>query len=489
MTSRTSSLPDTNLTTSGQSVLSSFGQMFWIFFASVRLTVVLLCLLAATVLIGAWCPQEAQVGQEKVIEAFGADFATILIKTHVADIFHSYWFLLLIALITVNIIVGSFKHVFPKLRLLVRPMPLLQAGEIARLPFYWQTEVASDLDKVKQLIGAQLRKQYYSVSWTGRSLTAEFGKFGRLAPSITHVGLLTLLAGVTITAWTGFSGFQPIQVGKEMSFADSQHANPWLGKLPDWKIAVNSSRREDYENGDAKQWYSSLSVINNQGKKVKTEEISVNNPLSYQGVDIYQSSWGLGELKLEFNGHERHLSLAPMGKLYAAFLPLMEESVLIFSIRNQTAPLRIFAKRPDWQSPRLLAEVQPGKQIALGSVVVRYIEAVPITGLQYKCDPGLAVTFTAFGLIILGVLLTVVPHRQVWAEVSAFEEADEPLALLRIGGRSPKAKIGFEQQMRDLLASFEDAPNAITKPLRRGALVERPLPESTTEKQTETANV
>ncbi|PWT95564.1 MAG: hypothetical protein C5B53_11205, partial [Candidatus Melainabacteria bacterium] len=427
MASQTASLPDTNQRNNGQAILSSSLRAFTLLFASVRLTVLLLSLLAATVLVGAWCPQEAQVGQEKVIEAFGPDLATILIKLHVADIFHSYWFLLLIGLLTVNIIVGSLKHVFPKLRLLVRPMPVLQAGEIAKLPFFWQREIAGEPEAIKQLLFDHLRKQHYSVSWTGPKLTAEFGKFGRLAPSITHVGLLTLLAGVTITAWTGFSGFQPILVGSQMSFAESQHANPWLGKLPSWKILVNGSRREDYDNGEAKQWYSSLSVVDDQGKKIKTEEISVNNPLSYQGVDIYQSSWGLGELQLEFNGHKRQLNLRPMGKLYATFLPLAEDSVLIFSVRNQKAPLRIFAKRPDWQSPRLLAEVQPGKKVALGSVVVRYVEAVPITGLQYKCDPGLAVTFTAFGFIILGVLLTVVPHRQIWAEVTELDQGERAI--------------------------------------------------------------
>src|SRR5262249_40444282 len=159
--------------------LSSFLQMFWNFFASVRLTVVLLCLLAATVLAGAWCPQEAQVGQEKVIEAFGPELATILIKMHVADIFHSYWFLLLIGFLTVNMIVGSLKHVFPKLRLLVVPMPFLQAREISKLPFHWEAEIASETESAKQLITQQLQKRFYNVSWNGETLTAEFGKFGR----------------------------------------------------------------------------------------------------------------------------------------------------------------------------------------------------------------------------------------------------------------------------------------------------------------------
>lgn len=465
------------------------------FFASVRLTVVLLSFAAATVLAGAWCPQEAQVGQQKVIEAFGPDMALVLIKTGVADIFHSYWFLLLVGLLTVNMIVGSFKYVFPKLRLLRQPMPLLDGEAIAHLPFSHELKLACDKTILKSQLTAELKKYHYSLTWHGDRLAADFGKFGRLAPSITHVGLLTLLAGVTITAWTGFSGFKPILVGSKLSFADSQHATYWLGKLPDWQVHVNSSRREDYDNGEAKQWYSSLTVVDNQGHKIKTEEISVNTPLSFDGVDIYQSSWGLGQLQLSFNGHKRILELQPMGKLYAAFLPLAEDSVLIFSVRNQKSPLKIFAKRPDWTAPKLIGEVAIGKQIALGSVMISYLGSVPITGLQYKSDPGLAITFTAFAFIILGVTLAAVPHRHLWAELVPVTDLSGPGyagVQLNIGGRTVKDKLGFQKQLKALTSKIDSTFNRLPEPSSAARSAPEKFEisgENKMTKQTETANV
>lgn len=50
------------------------------FVASVKLTIISLSLIAATVLVGAWCPQEGQVGREKVFEAFGEKAAPVLIQ-------------------------------------------------------------------------------------------------------------------------------------------------------------------------------------------------------------------------------------------------------------------------------------------------------------------------------------------------------------------------------------------------------------------------
>lgn len=383
-------------------------------FASVRMTVALLAFIATTVLLGAWCPQESQVGQDKVVEQFGPEMALVLHNLGITDIFHTPWFLILIGLLTVNMVACSMQRVFPKVRSLKLPMPYLGGEAIEKLPLVEKVALGAAPPRALDMLEQRLIACRYKVRRNGNALVAEFGKFGRLAPTITHIGLLTLLAGVTITSWTGFSGFQPIPVGGSLDFGSSEHSRLWIGKLPEWRVRVDASRREDYESGDPKQWYSDLTVIDG-GLPVKSQQISVNNPLSYKGVDIYQSSWDLDSIVLRFNGRERRFELRQMGKVHAAFLPLEAETVLIFSIRNQQQPLRIFAKTPQWEAPRLLTEIAAGKSARLGSVELTYVSVIPVTGLQYKCDPGLPITYIAFGFIITGVLLAAVPHRQVWA--------------------------------------------------------------------------
>jgi len=398
----------------------------------VRLTVTLLVLIAGTVLLGAWCPQESQVGQEKVIEQFGADFALTLHNLGIADIFHTPWFLSLIALLTVNMVACSVQRVFPKVRSLKQQMPYLKGEAIEKLAFSSKLAVPLSPQSGLAVLDAQLRRAGYKTSSNGTRLVAEFGKFGRLAPTVTHIGLLTLLAGVTISSWTGFSGFQMIPVGGSLHFGSSEHSKLWIGTLPEWRVVVDQSRREDYETGEPKQWYSDLTVVDG-GVPVKKQQISVNNPLSYKGVDIYQSSWALDSIRLRFNGKERRLGLRQMGRLQAAFLPLEAGTILIFSVRNQTQPVRVFAKTPAWDAPRMLNQIELGKSIKLGNVEVTYAGLIPLTGLQYKCDPGLPVTYVAFGFIILGVLLAAVPHRQVWACGQEASNSQGGSALLTAG--------------------------------------------------------
>jgi cytochrome c biogenesis protein len=417
-------------------------------FASVKLTVLLLVLTATTILIGAWCPQEAQQGRDKVLETFGTDFGSQLIKYGIADIYHSPFFLGLIGLLTVNMVACSVQRVFPKVRSLTQPMPSMKEEAIGKMSVCASKQYKAPADLVLQRVQTRLRSQGYVVSAADTRLTAHWGKWGRLAPTITHIGLLTLLLGVTITSWTGFNGFQAVPLHGVMSFDQSDHSKLWLGSLPHWKLRVDATRRENYDNGDAKQWYSTLSVVDNAGKVLKQQEISVNNPLSYGGVDIYQSSWGLGSIALSFNGKRMEFPLRQMGpKINAAFVPLDKNTIMMFSVHGPDEPVRVFAKIPEWPQPRILTVLAKGQPTALGSVQVKYEELIPVTGLQYKCDPGLVVTYIAFGFIMLGVLLAAVPHRQLWAEVI-------PLAgggcRLAIGGVSRKAKSAFEKNLAKL---------------------------------------
>lgn len=416
---------------------------FWTPWASVKLTVLLLSLIALTVLVGAWCPQESQVGIQKVIEQFGEETALLFSKIGITDIFHSTWFLSLIGFLTINMIACSVQRVFPKVRALKQELPYLKAEAIEKLATSEKVILNVHPETALHRLTERLKRKGYSIKKEGTRLKAEFGKVGRLAPTITHIGLLSLLLGVTITSWTGFTGFQPIPVGSFMNFESSEHSKLWIGKLPSWSVKAEKSWREDYPSGDVKQWYTDLAVVDSQGKVLKRQQISVNNPLTFENVDIYQSSWGLDRIVLTFNDTTRVLNLRPMGKLYAAFLPLDEKTILLFSVRDQVKPLRVFAKADGWAGPKLLAEVPLNGKAKLGSVELGYQKVFAITGLQYKCDPGLPITYVAFAFIMAGVLLAAIPHRQLWASAVGVDEGCE----LSIGGHAMKAKQAFAKSL------------------------------------------
>ncbi len=421
------------------------------FWSSIKLSVSLLALTAGTILVGAWCPQEGQVGREKVFEAFGQENGQMLINMGFSDIFHSPWFLFLIAMLSLSMLAASFERVFPRLLTLKNSMPLLGGKEIMKLPYKNQVFLGTVSDTaVLDELENKLKKKGFKITRKDGKLLGESGIIGRLAPSVTHVGLLSLLVGVTITSWTGFNGFQPVKLGECLNLENSQHSKLWIGKLPQWQARVVHTRRENHPTGEPKQWYTNLEIEDKFGKVLKKGEVSVNNPLTYDDVDIYQSSWGIDSIALKFNGHKQEIPVNPMGKRFAAFLPLDADSVMIFSVLDQASDLRIFAKRANWPAPKILCEVKIGQNVDLGGVQVQYEGVIPRTGLQYKKDPGLVVVYTAFAFIISGVMLAFIPHRHVWLCV---EDSDSD-KYLYAGGRSPKARIAFERMMDKLIAPY-----------------------------------
>jgi len=428
-------------------------------FASVQFSVVLMALMAATVLLGAWCPQEPAVGQEKVFEAFDRGTAEFLVRTGVTDIFHSPWFLFLIAMLSFNMIVVSCQRVFPKVLLLKNKMPFFGPREIKRLPINRSLTAADPSCRAALLadFASSLTKMGYTVELEGERLRAEYGKYGRLAASVTHVGLLSLLLGVTITSWTGFNGFEAVLLDENLTFDGAKRAKLWVGHIPKWHVRVDATHRENYPSGEAKQWFSTLTVLSPEGKELAKKVISVNEPLSYDNVDIYQSSWGLDKLAVSFNGHKVVLPLRSMGNKYAAFLPLTQEDIMILSLTAEADKLRVFAKRPEWQAPKLISELPLGKSLNMDGVHMTFEKVIPITGLQYKCDPGLPVTYFAFAVIMLGVSLAAVPHRHVWA---AFDSTKEGEGTMLFGGTSRKAKVGFERSLDKVSSKLAATANA-----------------------------
>ena len=80
----------------------------WAFFASVRLTILLLLSLAGTSIIGTFIPQNKQ--PMEYLQAFGEFGYRLLSALDFFDMYRSWWFRLLIILLVLNIIICSIER-------------------------------------------------------------------------------------------------------------------------------------------------------------------------------------------------------------------------------------------------------------------------------------------------------------------------------------------------------------------------------------------
>ena len=88
----------------------------WDFFSSVKLTIVLLLSLAATSIVGTLIPQNEDPAA--YFKAFGQYLFQLFNILDLFDMYHSWWFQLLLILLTINIIVCSIDRMSSNRRIL-----------------------------------------------------------------------------------------------------------------------------------------------------------------------------------------------------------------------------------------------------------------------------------------------------------------------------------------------------------------------------------
>ena len=125
----------------------------------------------------------------------------------------------------------------------------------------------------------------------------------RLGPTLTHVSILVILLGGVVGAISGFSGMLILHEGEqasEVSIRKSGEQIP-LG----FRVRLNRFIFEQYPNGMPKEYRSEVTLLDNQGRKIRDAHIRVNHPIKQNGITLYQSTYGMDpQVELEVTNHE-----------------------------------------------------------------------------------------------------------------------------------------------------------------------------------------
>ena len=171
-------------------------------------------------------------------------------------------------------------------------------------------------------------------------LAASRGLSGKFAPLVVHLSLLLILLGGAAGLALGSSSEVMIGDGEKVVLGTVldrgrrqqgplyEYLNPSKSRMDSTAVNVDDFRIKYRESGEVEQFYSILTVLDQEtGEKVFTDEIYVNKPLSYGGSTVYQADWGLDRLQLYVNGRALIVPLkslppqAPGDRSWGAFLP------------------------------------------------------------------------------------------------------------------------------------------------------------------------
>ncbi|MEH2458512.1 cytochrome c biogenesis protein [Nostoc sp.] len=383
----------------------------------------------------------------KVIQVVGLD-----------HVYRTWWFLALLILFGTSLTACSFTRQLPALKAAQRWKYYEEPRQFQKLALSAELDTGS-LNSLYKILEKR-RYKIFQDQEKENLLYARKGIVGRIGPIIVHIGIVAILLGGIWGAMTGFLAQEMVASGDTFKVTNIVDAGPLAAaQVPkDWSVRVNRFWIDYTPSGGIDQFYSDMSVLNNQGEEVDHKKIFVNEPLRYHGVTFYQTDWGIAAVRVQFNNSPifqlpmAQLNTNGNGRIWGTWVPTkpdLSEGVSLLAKDLQGMVLIYDA------TGKLVDTVRAGMFTEINGVKLKILDVIGSTGLQIKADPGIPIVYSGFGLLMLGVVMSYFSHSQIWA----LQKGDR----LYVGGKTNRAQVAFEQEVLEILDRLSSQPKGEDK--------------------------
>jgi len=268
-------------------------QSLWDLLCSLKLTMFVLISLAGISIIGTIIPQGTPPPE------YLAQLSPAKLKLYRSvgffDMYHSWWFILLLYLLTLNLVACSIKRLPHIWKIITRPETVLDSRLEKSLTGAVSFSNHDEPNKLKERIAAILKAEFADPQVTEADgawyLFAQKTPWCRLSVYCVHLSVIIIFVGAIIGSLFGYKGFVNILEGESVSRVMSRSEKEIvLG----FSVLCEKFSVAFYDNGAPREFKSILTVMEN-GKPVPGYEhvrVVVNDPLTYKGITFYQSSYG-----------------------------------------------------------------------------------------------------------------------------------------------------------------------------------------------------
>ncbi len=462
--------------------------------SNLRTGIVLLLLVVIASALGTFILQRPATDAQKLQAAYSPQVLQWLDRLGLTDVFHAWWFLTLLTLVSLSIVFVSIERFPNAWRFYARPYRKTDAHFRGANAYKVELPIKSAEAGLNAAERA-LKKLHWPVERVTdnreSSLYSEKHRFSVMAVYVIHASLLLIFLGGIIDGVFGYRGFMSLVRGQQSNVIEMQDGSK---KQIPFSVKCYSAGQENYPDGSPKRWWSKLAVVKD-GKEVETKEIVVNDPLTYQGLRFYQASYGmtgkLDGLKLIATpeggtGREITLLANEPYDLDSNTSVTLAEYIPDFFIRDN----QVFKRSDDAVNPAFQLKVKDNatsqdatlwlfpayNQAAQGQETGYHFEYRDMqmgyfTGLEVSHEPGQ--WFVWAGCLLMGVGLFVafyMVHMRLW--VTAIPDAKGKLVLW-LGGAANKNKDRFEQKFNEVVDEIRKEIDS-TSGVSRTAQVEEP---------------
>jgi cytochrome c biogenesis protein len=428
-------------------------------FSSVKLTIFLFLFLAVTSIMGTIIQQGLPMERYKSL--YSPSVFSALKFFNIFDMYHSWWFTTLLTLLSINIIVCTFKQV-PRIIRLISP----EKKEIDDTVFK-SSQIRKTLQSQKKLSDIERQAEILSESLVGTPVKtvkndtiyflAERGRYSRLGMIFVHISILLILAGGLIGTMLGFVGQMNIVEG-ERSNTVKLFGGKGTEKLG-FHIRCDDFTVEFYGTGMPKEYKTDFTIIDND-KKITSGAMKVNHPFIYKGLKFCQATYGIAGVSDLLIGVKNNKT----GVKTALKPGIMKKVPLPDS--NASFAIAKFVTNQGGMGPAVLGVLlEPGKaqhdifwifqnghninqqQKSAFTFTLDGFSRLYYTGIQVSKDPGVPLVWIGFCLIMIGFILSLFfTHKRIWIRISASQDKYE----ISIAASVSKNRKTFEEKLEGL---------------------------------------
>lgn len=369
----------------------------------------------------------------RFIQIFGID-----------QIYTNFWFNSLILILGLSLICCTITQQYPSLKFFSRCRLLYSATQFKKLNYKEKTRSKNFGNFL-----SKLQIQGYSIFQQNNFFYGYKGLVGRIAPIFVHISLILVLLGALQGTFQGFTA-QELVPKTEIFHIQNLIKKGKLSQLNSLNMRVNDFWIQYDDNKTIKQFYSNISILNENGKELKRKTISVNTPLRYQDITIYQTDWTLLGLRIFSKNDEKSEKIMQ--------LPIVKKNILgndfwITWFKDKTNEFSILIDAIDgsnriYDKKGELVKILNSSQFysTESNNIFSIIDLIPCTGLQIKTDPGIPTLYLGFALLLISVFLSYLSFSQFW--ISNLGD------ISLIGGEANRSKIDIKKELESLNREF-----------------------------------
>ena len=415
--------------------------------SSLKIAIFLLLLIAICCALGTIIPQ--QESDQFYYDNFnknpflGIINGSILLLFELNHIYTSFWFLLLLSWLGIALAVCSFRRQLPILKSALNWIDYKSSRQIVKLSIS-QTIKTKNPSESLEKIKINLKKKGWNIKEKDGRIAARQGVIGRLGPILIHLGMILLMIGATYGSLNGQTIEKFLVPGRSIDLLDANKDKSLTIELDKFQILRDPK-------GRAEQYKSLVNIIEPNGNK-EVKEISVNYPLRYKGITLYQADWSLAALTIQINNSPKLQipieAIPDLGEqVWGTIVPTKQDGTdpILLTVNNELGPVIIYNN-----DGSKLITLRTNKEAKVKETSIKIINIIPSSGLLLKRDPGVPLVYTSFALILIGGSLSIISTKKVWV----LHEKEK--SLIYIGGLSNRNLSGLSKELPEFISLLDN---------------------------------